>query len=184
VNEVRIISGKWGRRKLVFPARPELRPTPDRTRETLFNWLAPLIADSRCVDLCAGSGALGFEALSRGAAHCTFVERDREAGRALIANRDRLGISGADIVRADVLVFLRETHTPWDVVFLDPPFDTALITPCLALLAVRGLVTSASRVYIEFRTRHRAQPPPALGAFRVLKSTRAGDSSAQLLVLD
>ena len=85
-NEVRIIGGQWKGRKLRFPARPELRPTLGRVRETLFNWLAPVVSDSSCLDLFAGSGALGFEALSRGAAEVTFVERDRKAASALQDN--------------------------------------------------------------------------------------------------
>lgn len=179
MNEVRIISGKWGRRKLAFPSRAQLRPTPDRTRETLFNWLAPTIADARCLDLFAGSGALGFEAASRGAQQCVLVERDPVVARALVASRDLLGAQQCDIVRADALMYLAGTEQIFDVVFLDPPFDTSLVSECLGLLIARELLAMDARVYVEYRT----TAHPDFGAFEVAKSTRAGDSSAALLAL-
>ena len=104
-NEVRIIGGQWRGRKLRFPDRPDLRPTLGRVRETLFNWLAPDIHGAHCLDLYAGSGALGFEALSRGAAEVTFVERDRKAASALQANVELLNAMGAQSAP-----YLRRAH--------------------------------------------------------------------------
>lgn len=179
MNEVRIISGKWGRRKLAFPSRAQLRPTPDRTRETLFNWLAPTIAETRCLDLFAGSGALGFEAASRGAQQCILVEHDPVIARALTASRDLLDAQQCNIVRADALTYLAHADQVFDIVFLDPPFDTALISECLVLLIERNLLAIDARVYVEYRTRL----APDFGAFEVAKSTRAGDSSAALLIV-
>jgi len=125
-NEVRIISGQWKGRKLKFPLRPDLRPTLGRVRETLFNWLAPHITGSRALDLYAGSGALGFEALSRGAAEVTFVERDRKAAATLRSNIELLGAS-ATVAMEDAASFLARTgRSPdgsrWDLIFFDPPF--------------------------------------------------------------
>ncbi len=181
MNEVRIISGKWKRRKLAFPSREQLRPTPDRTRETLFNWLAAHIGGARCLDLFAGSGALGFEAASRGAQHCTLVDNDPVVVRALIASRDRLGANECEIVRADGSSFLRSDRAqpPWDIVFLDPPFDSDLITDCLSLLARPDMLSADARVYVE----HRIRESPDFGTFAVVKTARAGESAAALLML-
>lgn len=103
----RIIGGRWRGRRLLFPDTGSLRPTPDRVRETLFNWLSPLIEGARCLDLYAGSGALGLEALSRGAAECVFVERDAGALKAIRAHALDLGVEGACFVNADALSYLR-----------------------------------------------------------------------------
>ena len=121
-NEVRLIGGQWKRSKLPVADRPGLRPTPDRVRETLFNWLGQDLAAKSCLDLYAGSGALGFEAASRGAARVVMVERERGAAAALDANREALKAERVEIVRADALEFLRGTYATFDVVFLDPPF--------------------------------------------------------------
>ena len=120
-NEVRIIGGQWKGRKLSFPARPGLRPTLGRVRETLFNWLAPTLAGARCIDLYAGSGALGFEALSRGAAEVTFVERDRKTAAALRANLATLNGNAAVITDTAERAIQRAGRT-YDLIFCDPPF--------------------------------------------------------------
>ena len=131
-NEVRIIGGKWKRRKLRFPDRPTLRPTLDRVRVTLFNWLIAKLDDAVCLDLYAGSGALGFEAASRGARAVTLVERDAVVVRALEDNRQRLGASNVTIVRGTAAAWLERTPTPFDVVFVD-----LRLHPHLAELHVR-----------------------------------------------
>ena len=127
-NRVRIIGGLWRSRTIVFPDLPGLRPTPDRVRETLFNWLGQDLTGRHCLDLYAGSGALGFEALSRGAASVTMVERAPRAWRALQDNAALLGARGLNIVSGDALEFL--TRAPgssgFDVVFLDPPFGEGI----------------------------------------------------------
>ncbi|MBI2295868.1 MAG: 16S rRNA (guanine(966)-N(2))-methyltransferase RsmD [Betaproteobacteria bacterium] len=121
-NRVRIIGGAWRSRLISFPPRRGLRPTPDRVRETLFNWLGQDLTGKTCLDLFAGSGALGFEAASRGARRVVMVERDATIYRSLQANREALAAAAVELSRADALEFLRADADLYDVVFLDPPF--------------------------------------------------------------
>jgi len=122
-NRVRIVGGAWRSRLIPFPPTKGLRPTPDRVRETLFNWLGQDLTGKTCLDLFAGSGALGFEAASRGARRVAMVERDASVFQALAANRDRLGALAVELTKSDALEFLRADTGLYDVVFLDPPFD-------------------------------------------------------------
>lgn len=152
-RQVRIIGGEWRGRKLSFPDLPQLRPSPDRVRETLFNWLQPVIPGARCLDLYAGSGALGMEALSRGAQSVTLVDLDSRVIRSLQQNLDTL-IAGdrperARVVQQNVLEFLQGPARPVDVVFLDPPYGKGLVSECCALLETRGWLRDNARVYIE-----------------------------------
>jgi len=167
-NEVRIIGGQWRGRKLRFPDRGGLRPTLGRVRETLFNWLAPSIHDARCLDLYAGSGALGFEALSRGAAEVTFVERDRKAALALKSNAELLE-ANAKILQMPAERFLASKPPTFDLILFDPPFADASaskhLQPLLDVhLAGQGLL------YLETS---RQDDLPLLE--RVVKSSQAGD---------
>ncbi|MGH8599749.1 MAG: 16S rRNA (guanine(966)-N(2))-methyltransferase RsmD [Burkholderiales bacterium] len=146
-NRVRIIGGAWRSRVIHFPARPGLRPTPDRVRETLFNWLGQDLRGKRCLDLFAGSGALGFEAASRGAAQVVMVERDAQVCRALEANARLLDARTVEVVRADGLEFAAGGDARHDVVFLDPPFDADVLPRLLQLLPPR--LARAALVYIE-----------------------------------
>lgn len=149
-QQLRIIGGQWRGRKLSFPSLPTLRPTPDRVRETLFNWLQSNIVNSRCLDLFAGSGALGLEALSRGAASVVMVETDQQAINALHEHFQRLSVSNSKIIHADALAFLRrEPEQPFDIVFLDPPFKQNLLQPCIELLEQQHWLTDDACVYIE-----------------------------------
>jgi 16S rRNA (guanine966-N2)-methyltransferase len=148
-SSVRIIGGQWRSRRLEFPERDGLRPTPDRVRETVFNWLAPWIIGARCLDLFAGSGAFAFEALSRGAAHAVLVEREPEALAALHDNRERLHADAAEIVAGDGLDYLSRPVEPFDIVFLDPPYASGLLDSCLARLAERDWVRPGGFVYLE-----------------------------------
>lgn len=133
-GQVRIIGGKWRNTRLPVADADGLRPTSDRARETLFNWLQPALPGARVLDLFAGSGALGLEALSRGAAEALLVERDPRLAQALEASVQRLGAQ-ARVVRGDASAFLRAPlHGRFDLVFLDPPFDAALWQPVLAAL--------------------------------------------------
>jgi 16S rRNA (guanine966-N2)-methyltransferase len=169
----RIIGGDWRRRRLHFPARAGVRPTGDRVRETLFNWLQPVIAGARCLDLFAGSGALGLEALSRGAAHVTFVDRDPALLAAIEAHLRLLG--GADRARcvvADACEFVARPDGAWDVVFLDPPFGEGLLAPVTAALAGAGLAAGA-RVYLEHAASEDLPPLPAGWALQ--RDARAGN---------
>lgn len=152
-NEVRIIGGKWRGRKLGFPAQQQLRPSLGRVRETLFNWLRERVIDSRCLDLYAGSGALGFEALSRGAATATLVEQDRRTADSLRQNAARLGAAAeCRVICMAAERFLTLPDEPWDVILLDPPFVATLTSSAAAISpaaisrpAGRGAVTRSAR---------------------------------------
>ena len=160
-NQVRIIAGQWRGRRLEFPNLPGLRPTPDRVRETLFNWLAPALPGARCLDLFAGSGALGLEALSRGAAEVVFVERQPLAIRALRDNLARLKAGNARVELADALAWLRQPATPFEIVFLDPPFEQGLLEPVCAALEQHGWLADAAWIYLEAETALERLPLPA-----------------------
>jgi 16S rRNA (guanine966-N2)-methyltransferase len=173
-RELRIIGGRWRGRKLRFPPSDAIRPTPDRVRETLFNWLAAVIPDAACLDLFAGSGALGLEALSRGAGHVTFVEHDEAAVRELRARLAEWAASGAQVQRADALGYLRSAAPqPFGVVFLDPPFEAGLLAPAASLLAARGWLAPGALIYVESPARDElpALPPD----WQPLKAKRAGE---------
>jgi 16S rRNA (guanine966-N2)-methyltransferase len=148
-NELRIIGGVWRGRKLRFPDAPDLRPTPDRVRETLFNWLRQDLEGLRCLDLYAGSGALGFEAASRRAARVVQVERSAEACLALRQNGALLEARAVEVAQMDVSRFLQGPVEPFDVVFLDPPFRQGLAVACCRLLEEKGWLAPHARVYIE-----------------------------------
>lgn len=173
-NEVRIISGQWKGRKLKFPDRAGLRPTLGRVRETLFNWLTARIEGAHCLDLFAGSGALGFEALSRGAADVTFVEQDRKASAALNANVALLGAQGR-VRLMPAARFLKADRAHYDIIFFDPPFDA---DHALALLPelLSNRLADGGVVYLELSRR---APLPAVG--RLLKQGTAGDCQFALL---
>lgn len=172
-RELRIIGGTWRGRKLRFPANAAIRPTPDRVRETLFNWLAGAIRGARCLDLFAGSGALGLEALSRGAAHVTFVERDAVAVRELRARLVEWQAGDARVERADALRYLAGEARPFDVVFLDPPFASGLLTHAAALLEERRWLEAGARIYVECAARDGLPPLPP--RWQPLKERQAGE---------
>lgn len=148
-GELRIVGGRYRGRRLPIPNETGLRPTSDRVRETLFNWLAPVIPGARCLDAFAGSGALGFEAVSRGAGEVVLIEKSGAAARQLDANARRLEAEQTRILHADALRWLDGPGRPFDIVFLDPPFADALWAPAIALLGLRGWVKPGSRVYLE-----------------------------------
>ena len=177
---LRIIGGAWRGRKLRFPASAAIRPTPDRVRETLFNWLGAATQGARCLDLFAGSGALGLEALSRGAAHVTFVEQDRCAVRELRARLAEWQAAGAQVERGDALRYLTGAARPFDIVFLDPPFASGLLTRAAALLEERRWLRDGALIYVECAAR---EPLPALPpGWRPLKAKQAGEVGYHLLV--
>ncbi len=178
MNEVRIISGKWKRRKLAFPNRPTLRPTPDRARETVFNWLAPWLDGAHCLDLFAGSGALGFEAVSRGAASATLIDDDPVVIRALQESARMIEAIDCTIRRASALEFLRCNERAWDIVFLDPPYDSRLLEQSLAMLQVGAHLRSEAIVYVESSV----HGPPKLDDWRTIKSARTGDVQSLLVM--
>lgn len=177
-NTLRIIGGQWRGRKLRFADGEGLRPTTDRVRETLFNWLQPVISGSRCLDLFSGSGALGLEALSRGAGEVVFIERNPKAVKALKENLALLQASGSEVHQADALAWLHGEAKPFDVIFLDPPFRQGLLAPALKLLAEGGWATHGARVYIELES-EQGEPelPPG---WQLLRSKQAGQVSYHL----
>jgi 16S rRNA (guanine966-N2)-methyltransferase len=149
-SQLRIIGGQWRGRKLSFIPADGLRPTTDRIRETLFNWLAPCLHDARCADLFAGSGALGLEALSRGAAHCDFV--DTSSGTLAQIGRHLTQLGASERAQCHAMPaesFLGTPRPPFDIVFIDPPFDRDLAAPVCNLLAERRLLTANALVYVE-----------------------------------
>ena len=146
-NRVRIIGGEYRRRVLEFPDQPGLRPTPDRVRETLFNWLGQTLDGRTCLDLFAGSGALGFEAASRGADKVTMVEQDAIAFAALQGNAKTLQAARVQLVRGDALKFAHSAGPSHDVVFLDPPYRAGWVEKMAPLLP--GLLTEDGVVYVE-----------------------------------
>jgi 16S rRNA (guanine966-N2)-methyltransferase len=156
---------------------PAIRPTPDRVRETLFNWLQPVIAGSRCLDLYAGSGALGLEALSRGAAEVVFVDVDPAVTRHLAATLEALGCRRGRVVRSEARHFLgtpgETRERPFDIVFLDPPFAEPLLAPACEALEQGGWLAPGARVYLEAPAAAGAPELPA--AWTLLRSKRAGE---------
>jgi 16S rRNA (guanine966-N2)-methyltransferase len=205
---VRIIGGRWRGRRLQFPAAAAIRPTPDRVRETLFNWLAGRIEGANCLDLFAGSGALGMEALSRGAASVTFVERDARTLAAIEnqyeqwrAAEPEAQSGRATFIRADARAWLRshgrgaaESTAPFDLVFLDPPFaEAALAAEACATLEAAGRLAADARIYVESPLRPAGSPAPGLPArttpavdvappgWEVLRAGAAGEVGYHLL---
>ncbi|WP_295453639.1 16S rRNA (guanine(966)-N(2))-methyltransferase RsmD [uncultured Thiodictyon sp.] len=148
-GQLRIIGGRNRGRRLPIPDQAGLRPTADRVRETLFNWLAPVMPGARCLDLFAGSGALGLEADSRGAGAVVLVECNALVARQLLANVRTLGAEGVTVIAADALTWLAGPVSPFNLVFLDPPFADGLLGPACALLAGRGWLAPGARVYLE-----------------------------------
>jgi 16S rRNA (guanine966-N2)-methyltransferase len=147
-NRLRIIGGRWRSVPITFPAIDAVRPSPDRVRETLFNWLQPVIVGSRCLDLFAGSGVLGVEALSRGAAGVDFVDSEPAIGRHLEATLEKLRAADAVIHVENALRFLERTPQPFDIVFLDPPYASDLLQPVCSKLA-QGWLAPDAYVYLE-----------------------------------
>ena len=178
-NSVRIISGKWKGRKLKFPNAAGLRPTADRTRETLFNWLAPHLAGARVLDLFAGSGALGLEAASRGARQVDLVESQRAALKQLRDSAATLDATEVRIHARDAERFLRDTTQPYDLVFVDPPFQSELASTVLRRLHEhrQRLLSAGAIVYVEVSRHSNLRATN----WNVLRDRPFGDSRALLL---
>jgi len=179
-RELRVIGGRLRGRKWRFPEAPGLRPTPDRVRETLFNWLQMRIAGARCLDLYAGSGALGIEALSRGAAEVAFCESAARVAADLRATLDRFGLAAtARVIGQPAEQALKQLQGPFDVAFLDPPFDAGLLAPALHALARPGLLAADAAVYLEMPAREALPPLPA--GWREHREGKAGEVGYHLL---
>jgi 16S rRNA (guanine966-N2)-methyltransferase len=187
-GQVRIIAGRFGGRRIRFPAARGLRPTPERTRETLFNWLQGALEGARVLDLFAGSGALAFEALSRGAREAVLIERDGAVAKGLREAATALGAADAHVVSGDALAWLGRTaaastnasgRCTYDLVFCDPPFDTTLAASALSALRRSALLAPTARIYVEWS--NNAPPPFDEIAWEILRTTAAGESHAALL---
>lgn len=182
-HSVRIIAGAWRGRRISFPDLPGLRPTPDRVRETLFNWLQHAVVEARCLDLFAGSGALGLEALSRGAQSVIFVEQAQMAARGLTAELLRLkGVSRARVMEMGATRFLRTPGEAFDIVFLDPPFGRAALEEYIPLLDAGGWVKPGGLVFLE--NEKSAGAPGLPSHWQLLKSKSAGEVGYHLARVD
>ncbi len=181
-GKVRIIGGKWRGRSLKVLEVPGLRPTPDRVRETLFNWLAPYIVKARCLDLFAGSGALGFEALSRGAKEVVFVDKHPPIAAAIarIAN-DLDAKAECEIIRASAISYIttHPTVAPFDIIFLDPPFASPLLAQSIEALSQSTFVKNETIIYLESPQALTATQLPA--NWELLKSKKAGEVAYHLV---
>ncbi|GMM69761.1 16S rRNA (guanine(966)-N(2))-methyltransferase RsmD [Alteromonas sp. MTD1] len=172
VGQIRIIGGQWRGRKLPVLNAEGLRPTTDRNKETLFNWLMPYLSDARCLDVFAGSGGLGLEALSRYASHCDFVELDKQASAQLKENLRTLKINDtatAVVHNTDALRAIESfANSKFDIVFVDPPFGKGLVAPTLKALA--QCVDKDSVIYLEHESTLETPPLPA--NWRITKEKR------------
>jgi 16S rRNA (guanine966-N2)-methyltransferase len=177
-NTLRIIGGRWRSRKLTFISAPHLRPTPDRVRETLFNWLQGSIVNARCLDLFAGSGALGLEALSRGAIEVVFIEKQRVVANQLQQNLSLLQADHA-VINKDAKGYLHDAHKPFDIVFLDPPFRQNFLPEILDLLIEKQLLHQNALIYLE----HEAEVAYDWQSWQLdcIKETQAGQVKSYLL---
>lgn len=180
-NQLRIIGGRWRGRRLTFPDQAGLRPTPDRVRETLFNWLAPVMPGARCLDAFSGSGALGFEAASRGAGEVVMLECASTVARQLRANVRLLDCPAIAIHETDSLRWLSAAGRPFDVVFLDPPYDDGLLAPSMALLQSRGWVGPGSHIYLEAARRGGFPELPA--GWELIRDKSAGQVEYGLVLV-
>ena len=182
-GRLRIVAGKWRSRLLDIANVPGLRPTSERIRETLFNWLRPTIPGARCLDLFAGTGALGLEALSRGAADVVFVEKSPLAVKVLRDNVQTLAATTADVRQGDALAFLQAPPgDKFDIVFLDPPFAADMLGDLCRLIDEASVLDGGALVYLED---DRARPETDLpSGWRILKSKTAGNVRYSLAQVD
>jgi 16S rRNA (guanine966-N2)-methyltransferase len=172
-NKLRIIGGEWRSRYVHFIDAPGLRPTPARVRETVFNWLQYDIISSRCLDLYSGSGALGFEAASRGAKAVVQVENNPLACKALKENATALSADQIKVINSDVLRYLAGNAEPFDLVFVDPPFAKAMAAPTCQWLEDKGWLARTAKIYLETESGLVLEGMPE--NWRQLKSRTAGE---------
>ncbi|MFP8968146.1 16S rRNA (guanine(966)-N(2))-methyltransferase RsmD [Pokkaliibacter sp. CJK22405] len=172
-NQIRLIGGQWRSRKLSFADLPGLRPTTDRVKETVFNWLMHKVPGSHCLDAFSGSGSLGFEALSREAAWTTFIDSSNIVVKQLQANLKTLQCQDAEVIRADSIQWLSQTaNRQFDLVFLDPPFNQGLLEPAASYLESRSWLTADAVIYIEYEQKLLPQLP---ANWQCIKEKRAGE---------
>ena len=179
-GQIRIIGGLWRGRKLPVPDSAGLRPTTDRVRETLFNWLAPDIQGAKCLDCFAGSGALGLEALSRHAASVTLLELERPVARQLEQNLATLGAKTGRVVNTNTLQFLAQAGEPHDLVFIDPPFRKGLLGQTLEQLEQKGWLADNALIYVESEVEQGLPPVPV--SWKLHREKIAGQVAYRLYI--
>lgn len=173
MSQVRIIAGQWRGRKITFPDNQDIRPTPDRVRETLFNWLQWDLEGADCLDLFAGSGALGFEALSRGANKVTLIEKDSQVASNLKKNGHKLETKACKLIQADAIHWLQtEPAHPQDIIFCDPPFGKELLRATTQAIEGKGWLKPHGLIYCEAEGDLDSWPVPQTWAY--LKHKKAG----------
>lgn len=180
-TRLRIIGGRFGGQSLMVNASQALRPTTDKTRETLFNWLMHDISGAHCLDLFAGSGALGIEALSRGAQHTTFVDHHSPVCRQIRQTIEQFKCDNVQVIQAEIPNQLERIQGSFDIVFIDPPFHQSLLLPTTHALDSSGLIHDGSLVYLEFERNLTLENLPE--TWQQLKSGKAGDCCYQLYVV-
>jgi 16S rRNA (guanine966-N2)-methyltransferase len=178
LGQIRIIGGQWRGRKIQVPTGPDLRPTPDRVRETLFNWLAPVIQGTHCLDPFAGSGALGFEALSRGAASVVMVDQSLAITKILQDQADIFKTQHADIYRAQAPEQLKQPQHLFDIVFLDPPFKENLLLPTCFYLEEKKFLAKHALIYLESSVALEESDLPS--HWKMIKKKKAGQVTYHL----
>ncbi|MFA5940765.1 MAG: 16S rRNA (guanine(966)-N(2))-methyltransferase RsmD [Sinimarinibacterium sp.] len=168
-GKLRVIGGQWRSRIIDFEAADGVRATPDRVRQTVFDWLAPVVEGARCLDLFAGSGAMGIEALSRGAAHCTFVDQGTRQCNSIKSTLLALKAQHTDVVPMDAIYFLQQTWHRYQIVFLDPPFESDLLGR--ALTELPKVLHPGNRIFMEWPLR---KPLALPETFELLREKQAG----------
>ena len=171
-NSLRIIGGIWRSRKISIADNASIRPTPDRIRETLFNWLSNRVNHAVCLDLFAGSGALGFEAASRGAKHVTMIEADTMIFDTLVEQKELLAAQQVSIMHQDALSYLQQANKKFDLVFLDPPFNSELLQHAVTSLISRQLVATSGLIYVESSIH--SKQPQCLHTYTCIRDKSAG----------
>lgn len=171
-NQIRIIGGTLRARKITFPDRPGLRPTPDRVRETLFNWLAPMITTAHCLDLFSGSGALGFEALSRGARHVTFIDREALVVSTIKQQLDLFALTHASVYQANIPQQIPSPTEPYNLIFMDPPFEQNLIAITSDWLEQQNWLANELWIYVEAEAE--LSPLPVPSSWQLIRHKTAG----------
>ena len=184
-NDLRIIGGMWRSRRLQFIASPKIRPTPDRVRETVFNWLSNDLSGAVCLDLFAGSGALGFEAVSRGAKHSVLIEEDIHIAAMLAKQKEKFEATNIEVQNMCALTYLREVNRQFDIIFLDPPFDSDLLEKVMPMIIKQQLLSDDGLLYIESSSRLKgdkvdhhsagAQSDGIFKTFKCVREKRAGE---------
>lgn len=178
-SHTRIIGGIWRSRRLAFAAVEDVRPTPDRVRETVFNWLREYTEGARCLDLFAGSGAFGFEALSRGATQAVMVDCDSRVVRQIQENATLLGTNQAFVIASTAASYLQRQPQPFNIVFLDPPYQSDALAQCCTQLEQRGWLAPLAHIYIE--TPSAADLPSLPPTWQLQRSKKAGRVGYHLL---